>query len=1234
MKNSVMKKMLAMLLALLMMIPMTVFSIAAEQTVAQNTPQIIPVSDGTDRSDVGDRWFGNTAQYTADGTVATIVEGVPALQRPGTVLEMVYTTKTARDISNMNTLVFDLYLENAVGIANATFYFELRSLGYTGDDHELQFVAELNSLVDYILKDGWHHIEIPLSTFGESADFDPTRWSFFRIYNSAADVALRENGEIVKDEDGNTVYTRQNVQNTIGTAGKNTVFKIDNMYFTDASVAMPTESDEVILKMGIDPAKHVINYTATADIPAAAPPLQFVGKPTTALNIDQYSTVNFDVYLSHEDAQQREYFLELTSSGEPDKEEDLIKSKANNWASLAEFADMAGIELSAGWNRIEIPVSARTKSTGMDATQFDFFRIYNKSWVKGTYADGETRSVVFARASLGGYKMGGAEVDFWSGSSTHGVSIVSTTHKSSVADVIKADGTKGADGVNEWVWFNTASSVTLKSTEAWGGLKMTSATPNCANLYGIQFDIWMSDAAFGDNLLFLEFSSSGAADVQEIQARKLSLNQLNGQTLEAGKWQTVTILTSAFTDKTSPAFVPQNFNYIRFWKSGETTFANGLVVATRNFRALNNVDEASTDENGNPVARMNVGKDISSGNVLTVAGVDGRVNNTALNMLNVAVGGNLVDTANYNINEVRLKSALDISKADHIGFDLYLENLSYWGNTVKFRIDMTSSGQSDHQQILTSGLSIPQMFGDYVVNADGSRGELKDGWNHIEMPIYTLFYGKVNNASDARVAFNPKTFNYIRTFAMGGTKKTAEQKAVAAIDNVTFFDGGVIGTRDDVITYGVGDKIKTAFNGATAKDTRFDMSEHHPHDISDKTTLKFDVFATGMSLSDNAFTVAISSGTSGDLQQTTLTIDLDDYGVTEGAWSTVEIPLSHFDFTVKDSAGETVDMTDIVRVSLLTTADLPAGYKLDTDNIRFEKSGGFGPAVTSAQPTLRESIDFTIKATTPTSLAQTAAIEFVLGGEAGMTRSYAPATLFSTSANGMSRVWVTDFTDIPAHRMTDTLSMTVWYVDANGSLAKGATKDYSVQEYITNILAKTTDRKLITLLSDLLAYGAAAQTYVDYNMDALVSDIDESLATKLTPSTYTDPAVLDTLLSGAPVDDDFDATFKSATLVLDGTVHIRYTFAAGKVDGLTLNVGGKAYTTFEMDEEGRYYLDVPVYAYDFATVFNAYFGTNADYSLNYSVNHYIAKMRPAAGAKLGTLLESLYNYGVSAAAYQ
>ncbi|MBO5897563.1 MAG: hypothetical protein J6R04_00980, partial [Clostridia bacterium] len=1247
-----MKKTLALILAAMMIFSSLVFTTAAEESaLTEDEVKIIPVSDGTEKD--GAKWYGNVNcapvgnLLAADGTVTASFTGIPAKQSPGQALEVVYSTPQRLDISGMKTLAFDLYLENAAAVVNASYNFELRSNGSTGDNYEITVDKTLTEMCGGLLVDGWNHVEFPLSLFSNAQGnnaFDRTQWSWFRMFHSGS-------------WDGTNKVTNYNSSNIIGSEGKTTVVKIDNVYFTSAEAQAPynAQSSEVVVNSGVNAGNYAGG--SASDSKSAGNINYFSKKLNTPVDLNQYSTLNFDVYLSHVDAASRSFNLELTSSGEPDNQEDGIN------ATIATWAEIAGVELVKGWNRIELPLGARVHTAGqLTETEFNFLRIFNSTWTAGTevdgvwkptYEDGATRTIVFARATLGGKRSEMDEIQIldstvpssgWGGGSSI---------SGSMTDVLNADGVLVAggvetDGLPEWVWYNEQSAAKkIKYQDALATFTLTHDKPMATDLYGIEFDIWVSDAAFGESSVCFELSSAGKCDWEEISLTS-SLNTVLGTTLEAGKWQTVIIPISRLTTKsnaeTRGTFDPAEFDYMRLWFNDQKDswteqvaqenelvdvtrkgriFANGLVVALRDIKALNHpMADSVWNERGDLVIDMESGLALPKAGTITSATItlprDGNRFNKAVKLIDVAAGGTLVAASSAAVNSMNhpLTESYDISQKDYIGFDLYLENVADWGSKVKFLFGLSSYGDCDHEQIHVSGFTIPQMFGDYVVNADGTKGTLKDGWNRIEMPIYTLFPGSIAQASEQYEAdgttyrdnsFDPTRFNYFRAYTQGGTVTTATSKVFAALDNLTFFDGGNIGTNDQVYDFGFGEKYGTIWSGSAAvgSGNRQQFVMNHSMDSSDKDTLLMDVRLSDADAYTGSFYLEIGNNWKCDDKEYSWNFTMAGKGVTQdNVWTTIA-----FELPSNWATQTAIDPTDIVRFEIYCAETLPAGYKVDVDNVRFVDSDGkYGPAITSAQPELKESIDLTIEAVTPTQIAKAATLTYVFTGDAGTTYSYTPATLSATSANGNNQTWTSTFDGIPAHRMGDTLTMTLWYVDAvTGSLVKGETKDYSIKQYCTNMLtAYPNNTALCTLLGDLLTYGAAAQNYLTGGYGTLVTE-----GLTLTTTTFNAENLAQCKL-GTVVDGEAGACkWTTATLVLDGTVRIRYGFTAASTEGLTVKVGDYTFTEFgkatAANGDEYNYVEIPVTASNFNTPYTASFVAEGEaQTLTYSVNHYLA----------------------------
>lgn len=197
--------------------------------------------------------------------------------------------------------------------------------------------------------------------------------------------------------------------------------------------------------------------------------------------------------------------------------------------------------------------------------------------------------------------------------------------------------------------------------------------------------------------------------------------------------------------------------------------------------------------------------------------------------------------------------------------------------------------------------------------------------------------------------------------------------------------------------------------------------------------------------------------------------------------------------------------------------------------------------------------------------------------------------------------------------------------------------EYSIRTYCVNQLAKDNiSASLRTLLSDLLAYGAAAQTYMGYNTEALATS-DEDI-TNPTYSTYAELSDLGADFEGTAASDLY---WVSAGLTLKNSVAMRFRFYAASVDGLTVNVtiNGRTQSFTASDftaVEGK----TDIYEISFTGIKATEFGSpvTASFSaggntVSYSVNTYICAKQADADANLAALVKALYCYGASAAAY-
>ena len=221
----------------------------------------------------------------------------------------------------------------------------------------------------------------------------------------------------------------------------------------------------------------------------------------------------------------------------------------------------------------------------------------------------------------------------------------------------------------------------------------------------------------------------------------------------------------------------------------------------------------------------------------------------------------------------------------------------------------------------------------------------------------------------------------------------------------------------------------------------------------------------------------------------------------------------------------------------------------------------------------------------------------------------------------------------------DTFTATL-YATNDGTEESVSVQNYSVRQYCVNKLADgTISNELRTLLSDLLAYGEAAQIYTNYKTNALVTDGDD-----ISDPMYSFLFYLTGYSARFVGAADEHTRWVNAGLTLTNSVAMTFRFYAEDTDGLTVTVGingrtrtysafnavaGKA-NTYEITFDG-------VSAEEFADEVSASFARNdtaIGNSLYYSVNAYAQSNLNSSNSDLSYLVAALYNFGVSARAYK
>lgn len=237
------------------------------------------------------------------------------------------------------------------------------------------------------------------------------------------------------------------------------------------------------------------------------------------------------------------------------------------------------------------------------------------------------------------------------------------------------------------------------------------------------------------------------------------------------------------------------------------------------------------------------------------------------------------------------------------------------------------------------------------------------------------------------------------------------------------------------------------------------------------------------------------------------------------------------------------------------------------------------------------------------------------------------------------------FSNMAPQTMNDLLTAKL-YADIEGQTFASKPVKLSVKNYVTRVLEKYSAdeyEKLRTLMVDILNYGAAAQEYQKYKIDNLVNadltdeqkawgtigEIDLQNITNVAYKTIENPEI----------------TWKSAALVLDSAVTVRYKFAAEDIEGLAIKVKyGK--TEKEYDEEAFVNNNDGTYSFDYSGLYahqmseplyvTIYKGSKpVSNTLQYSVESYAALVKARMpNTLLEKMTSSMMKYGLSASNYK
>lgn len=273
-------------------------------------------------------------------------------------------------------------------------------------------------------------------------------------------------------------------------------------------------------------------------------------------------------------------------------------------------------------------------------------------------------------------------------------------------------------------------------------------------------------------------------------------------------------------------------------------------------------------------------------------------------------------------------------------------------------------------------------------------------------------------------------------------------------------------------------------------------------------------------------------------------------------------------------------------------------------------------SITSAYLRLDEDIDVIYTAKVPEGA--TASMTFTMNGNT--------VTVEDDGSHSFA------FEGVNPQCMGDNISATLT-VTVDGVTYTCTKEEYSVRIYCVNKLAdETVTGAARKLISDTLAYGAAAQTYVGYKTNELVNTGDDILNPDY--SSFTSLSGLGASFEGTAAE---NICWTGASLKLTDNVGMTFRFYAESIDGLAIfvTIDNRTQTFTEFTAVGENLYEITFYgikATEFGDTVSASFSTGGN-TVNYSVNAYVCAKQADGNTALANLVKALYNYGVSAEAF-
>ena len=256
----------------------------------------------------------------------------------------------------------------------------------------------------------------------------------------------------------------------------------------------------------------------------------------------------------------------------------------------------------------------------------------------------------------------------------------------------------------------------------------------------------------------------------------------------------------------------------------------------------------------------------------------------------------------------------------------------------------------------------------------------------------------------------------------------------------------------------------------------------------------------------------------------------------------------------------------------------------------------------------------------------------------GETREWATTRISNPSASTYSGgdCFKFSFKGVNPQRMNDNISATLYGKMKSGNVVAIQTdENYSIRQYILNVISKDENSDWYKLLSNLVAFGSSAQVIMNYETNNLVSEYFNDVD-NYSP-VINEKSDFENLYKETESDGGVDFTSIGLDVSSSVLIRVRFELEEDDIEDVVIKakIGDDPVQTLEIKNDGKYYVELPgVYAANYGDLItftcfvNGVEKDNLEYSVNsYLLNHYDDDETTFPG---GTFTKAMLSYGYAA----